>query len=74
MLGGHIPELLITLVLALVFFGPRRLPEIGSALGKGIRDFRRGIADLESHAAIQEPQPVPIPVQIEPRRREHGAE
>src|SRR5579864_3331158 len=37
MLTGHIPELLLVLVLALVVFGPKRLPEIGSSLGKGIR-------------------------------------
>ena len=44
MLGGHLPELLIVLTLALVFFGPKRLPEIGASLGKGIRDFRTGIS------------------------------
>lgn len=46
-LGGHhmfgigVPELIIILVVALIIFGPGKLPEIGSALGKGIRDFRR---------------------------------
>jgi TatA/E family protein of Tat protein translocase len=44
--GAHLPELLIVLILALVVFGPRRLPEIGGALGKGIREFRRGTSDL----------------------------
>jgi sec-independent protein translocase protein TatA len=45
---GHLPELIIVLVLALVVFGPKRLPEIGGAMGKGIREFRRGTQDLEN--------------------------
>jgi sec-independent protein translocase protein TatA len=35
------------LVLALVVFGPKRLPEIGGALGKGIKEFRRGTSEIE---------------------------
>ncbi|MFQ5665212.1 MAG: twin-arginine translocase TatA/TatE family subunit [Candidatus Binatia bacterium] len=41
MFGIGIPELLVILVIALVIFGPGKLPEIGGALGKGIRDFRK---------------------------------
>ena len=37
-----LPELLIILVIVLIIFGAGRLPEIGGALGKGIRSFRRG--------------------------------
>jgi TatA/E family protein of Tat protein translocase len=44
--GGHIWELVIVLALALVVFGPKRLPEIGGALGKGIREFKKGTSDL----------------------------
>lgn len=46
-----ITELLVILILALLLFGARRLPEIGKALGKGIREFKdatKGITeDLE---------------------------
>ncbi len=42
MFGIGVPELLIILVVALVIFGPGKLPEIGGALGKGIRDFKKG--------------------------------
>ncbi len=35
-----VPELIIILVVVLVIFGPGKLPEIGSALGRGIREFR----------------------------------
>jgi len=41
-------ELLLILILALVFFGPRRLPEIGAALGKSIREFHRASQDFAS--------------------------
>jgi sec-independent protein translocase protein TatA len=41
MFGIGFPELIVILVIALVVFGPGKLPEIGSSLGKGIRDFRR---------------------------------
>jgi sec-independent protein translocase protein TatA len=41
MLGNiGFPELLVVLVLALIFFGPGRLPEVGKAIGKGIRQFK----------------------------------
>ena len=43
MFGIGMPELLIILVVALLIFGPGKLPEIGSSLGRGIRDFRKGL-------------------------------
>jgi sec-independent protein translocase protein TatA len=43
MFGIGVPELVIIMVVALVLFGPGKLPEIGAALGKGIRDFKRAI-------------------------------
>ncbi|MFQ5987347.1 MAG: twin-arginine translocase TatA/TatE family subunit [Dehalococcoidia bacterium] len=39
-------ELLLILVIALVVFGPKKLPEIGRALGKGLREFRRATSEL----------------------------
>jgi sec-independent protein translocase protein TatA len=39
--GLGVPELIVILVVALLIFGPGRLPEIGSALGRSIRDFRK---------------------------------
>jgi sec-independent protein translocase protein TatA len=41
MFGIGIPELLIILVIILVIFGAGKLPEIGSALGKGIKNFKK---------------------------------
>jgi sec-independent protein translocase protein TatA len=36
-------EILVVLIIALVVFGPKRLPELGRSLGKGIREFRASI-------------------------------
>ena len=43
MFGLGATEVVVILVVALLVFGPGRLPEIGGALGKGIRDFRRSL-------------------------------
>jgi len=43
MFGLGLQELGIILVLALVIFGPAKLPQIGSSLGKAIRDFKKGV-------------------------------
>ena len=41
MFGFGMPELIVILVIVLVVFGAGRLPEIGSALGKSIKNFKR---------------------------------
>jgi sec-independent protein translocase protein TatA len=43
MFGLGVPELMVILVIALVIFGPSKLPQIGSGLGKAIRDFKKGV-------------------------------
>ena len=42
------PELLVIFVIALVVFGPRRLPELGRSLGRTIAEFKRATSDLQS--------------------------
>jgi sec-independent protein translocase protein TatA len=39
-----LPEIIIVLVIALVIFGPKRLPELGKSLGNGIREFKSSIS------------------------------
>jgi sec-independent protein translocase protein TatA len=46
MFGLHMPELIILLVVALLIFGPKKLPEMGSSIGKSIKEFRKGMNDL----------------------------
>jgi|SRR5687768_1800676 TatA/E family protein of Tat protein translocase len=46
--GLGMPELVIILVLALIIFGPRKLPDLGRSLGKSIGEFRRASNELKS--------------------------
>lgn len=40
------PELILVLVLALIIFGPGKLPDLGKAVGKTIREFRRSSSEI----------------------------
>ena len=42
------PELIVIFVVALLVFGPRRLPELGRSLGRGLAEFRRASSDLKN--------------------------
>ena len=44
MFGLGLQELLVILVIALVIFGPSKLPQSGSGLGKAIREFKKGVS------------------------------
>ena len=46
--GIGVPELLIILLICLLVFGATKLPEIGKALGKTIKEFKKSIKDVES--------------------------
>jgi len=43
-----IPEMIIIAVVALIFFGPRKLPELGRSLGKSLAEFKRASNDLKN--------------------------
>lgn len=49
MFGLGMPELMIILVVALIFFGPGKLPELGSGLGKAIKSFKKGIVNTDDN-------------------------
>jgi sec-independent protein translocase protein TatA len=51
-----LPELLIVLVIIIIIFGVGKLPEIGGALGKGIREFRRASQGEVETQATEEPK------------------
>jgi sec-independent protein translocase protein TatA len=42
------PELIIILVIALIIFGPRKLPELGKSLGRSLNEFKRASQDLQN--------------------------
>ena len=48
-------ELIVIAGVALIIFGPRRLPEIGQALGKGLKEFRNALRDVTGETAEVEP-------------------
>jgi sec-independent protein translocase protein TatA len=56
MFGIGFPELIVILVIALVVFGPGKLPEFGTALGKGIRDFRRAFEGHDTDGEVEGPK------------------
>ena len=52
------PELIVILVIALLIIGPGKLPDVGSALGKSIREFRKATTDDTSTQAMTGAPPV----------------
>ena len=43
-----VPEMIIILVIALIVFGPRKLPDLGRSVGKSLREFKRASNDLQN--------------------------
>jgi sec-independent protein translocase protein TatA len=65
-----LPEVILVLVVALLFLGPKRLPEAGRSLGRGIREFKDGISGNDDSpgtpsqaSALNPPQPNYTPPQ-----------
>jgi sec-independent protein translocase protein TatA len=61
MFGFHIWDLLIVLLIALIIFGPRKLPEIGGAIGKSIREFQKATHEMEARGKTPEPESLASP-------------
>ena len=69
------PEILIILLVALLLFGPRKLPELGRSLGQSIREFQRGAknireefekaADVKEFKEIKEELAKPLDTKVE---------
>jgi len=53
MFGIGLPELIIILVIALVVFGARKLPDIGAGVGKSIHNFKKEVSGSESNSPKQ---------------------
>jgi sec-independent protein translocase protein TatA len=57
MLGNIGPlEIIVVLIIALIVFGPKRLPELGSSLGRGIREFRNTVTGDKADDDDDEPE------------------
>jgi sec-independent protein translocase protein TatA len=54
-------EIAVVLIIALVVFGPRKVPELGRSLGKGIREMRSSLSGIgDEDETAEEPAPQPI--------------
>jgi TatA/E family protein of Tat protein translocase len=67
------PELILIMVLALLIFGPKKLPEIGKQVGKALGEFKRASNDLKrsiedemEQASREEARPQPGPPAVSP--------
>lgn len=54
MFGLGMPELIIILIIAFLVFGGKKLPEIGSGLGKAISSFKKGVREVEQETGVSE--------------------
>lgn len=54
-------EILLILAVALLIFGPSKLPQLGEALGKGIRNFKKSTEAPDDPPPAQEPAPTELP-------------
>jgi sec-independent protein translocase protein TatA len=72
MFGGlGMGEMVMIFLVVLLLFGAKRLPEIGSALGKGIREFKGSVREIEGELkAADRPRYTPTPREPEPQRIE----
>ncbi|MCB9728505.1 MAG: twin-arginine translocase TatA/TatE family subunit [Deltaproteobacteria bacterium] len=79
MIGGLGPvELIIILVIVLLIFGPMKLPQIGDALGKSVRSFRKAVSDKDREAvdvtpAIEDAKDKAQTVEVEKAEERHEA-
>jgi TatA/E family protein of Tat protein translocase len=78
--GIGAPELIIILIIALIVVGPGRLPDVGSALGKSIREFRKASTDLGDSMKVdtsplppETPDAPPAPATTAPAVAPQGA-
>lgn len=81
------PELIILLIVLLLVFGPKRLPEMGRSVGRGIREFKDSVSGNEkpeeqkaehppvtaaAPVPVESPPPAPVPVTSPPPASEHA--
>ena len=55
--GFGMGEMVFIFLIVLLLFGAKRLPEIGSSLGKGIREFKSSVKDIQSELTVPDEKP-----------------
>ncbi|MBW8884866.1 MAG: twin-arginine translocase TatA/TatE family subunit [Planctomycetia bacterium] len=53
----------------LLFFGAKRIPEVGASLGKGFREFKRGLSDIGNAASSDDAPRASLPPENKPPKR-----
>jgi TatA/E family protein of Tat protein translocase len=56
---------MILLIVLLLIFGAKRLPEMGRSLGKGMREFKDSVTGVEEAVSTTTPTPTPTPTRVE---------
>lgn len=69
-MGMHMPELIIMLVVAMLIFGPKKLPEMGSAIGRSIQAFRKGMHEISNPDSQELSESTPKDALSEPESNE----
>ncbi len=65
--GGHFWIILLVLAIILIIYGPGKLPEVGGAIGRGIREFRKASTDLTDEIKkTAQPSTTPEPAPSQP--------
>jgi TatA/E family protein of Tat protein translocase len=65
-LGLTPTHLVLILVIALIVVGPGKLPDVGAALGKSIREFRKAATDVQEATNLSPAAPAPAPAAVAP--------
>ena len=60
------PELILILIIALIVIGPGKLPDVGAALGRSIREFRKAATDVKDATSVDVKPTPAIPVARQP--------
>lgn len=60
-------EIAVVLIIALVVFGPKRIPELGNSLGKGIREFKGSLSGEQRDDEAEVKENTAVPRQLESR-------
>ena len=55
-----LPELILILVIALIIFGPRKLPDIGRSIGRGLREFKQATTEISRNVSLDDDDEIDV--------------